>query len=203
MLRPAVRTWITYCSTVSSRRFLAVEVTASMVKELRALSGAPLLDCKTALAQDSVQGSMSKAIDWLRARGLKKMAQAQRSATEGLIALYIPSHNEDGSHRATLVEVNCETDFVSRNEGFQRFAASVSRSIAQNIGNHQSDNVALSEYDILPLSLSLLPVSSNSTKSLQSQSVQQALGDIVSSMRYCASSCGLLCSDGTTAVCRA
>ncbi|RYH22141.1 hypothetical protein EON65_19700 [archaeon] len=85
------------------KRCFSTEVTAAMVKELRALSGAPLLDCKQALAHETVQGDQKKAMDWLRAKGLKKFAQSQRVTNEGLLAAYIQPH------RVSLVEVNCET----------------------------------------------------------------------------------------------
>lgn len=88
---------------IVGRRCFSTEVTAAMVKELRALSGAPLLDCKQALAHETVQGDQKKAMDWLRAKGLKKFAQSQRATTEGLLAACIQPH------KVSLVEINCET----------------------------------------------------------------------------------------------
>ena len=82
-------------------------------------------DCKKALTETS--GDMDKAIDWLRAKGLSKAAKkAGREATEGAIVSYI----HGGGRIGVLVEINCETDFVSRNEEFQNFTRDVALQIA-------------------------------------------------------------------------
>jgi elongation factor Ts len=87
-------------------------VTAGMVKELRDMTGAGMMDCKTALTETS--GDIEQAIDWLRKKGLSKAAKkADRVAAEGLIGVGL-----EGATGA-LVEVNSETDFVARNETFQ------------------------------------------------------------------------------------
>ena len=87
-------------------------VTAGMVKELRDMTGAGMMDCKTALTETG--GDIEQAIDWLRKKGLSKAAKkADRVAAEGLIGVAL-----DGASGA-LVEVNSETDFVARNETFQ------------------------------------------------------------------------------------
>eukprot|EP01039_Chlorochromonas_danica_P009002 gene9002-9936_t len=144
----------------TSRMACTVEVSAAMVKELRGLSGAPLLDCRQALAQDNVSGDMQKALDWLRARGLKKMAQSQRTTNEGLIGVHLRDH------QATLVEVNCETDFVGMNQDFQRFVASV----CGTVDAQTASALERPGEEILKLSLG-------------ESSVERALGDIVSSIR--------------------
>jgi elongation factor Ts len=95
-------------------------VTAAMVKELRQKTGAPMMDCKKALSDSSVNGDIGKALDWLRAKGVAKAnSAAGRTASEGLIAVY-----SDGN-RSTIVEVNSETDFVGRNADFHKFVAAV------------------------------------------------------------------------------
>jgi elongation factor Ts len=110
MLRSIVRMPIATVSVqtvnMQSRRTLAVEVTAAMVKKLRELSGAPLMDCKHALGNEAVQGDLQKAMDWLRAKGISKVSSSTRETKEGLIGVL--SH-EGG---VTLIEVNCETGEV-------------------------------------------------------------------------------------------
>lgn len=101
------------------------EVTATMIKDLRERTGAGMSDCKKALVE--VGGDIDKAIDWLRAKGLSKAAKkAGREATEGAVVSYI----HGGGRIGVLLEVNCETDFVSRNEDFQAFTREVAMQIA-------------------------------------------------------------------------
>jgi len=90
------------------------EITAALVKDLRDKTGAGMMDCKKALAETG--GDMEAAADWLRKTGLLKAAKkASRVAAEGLIGLAA------GKHSGVLVEVNSETDFVSRNDQFKDF----------------------------------------------------------------------------------
>jgi elongation factor Ts len=101
------------------------EVTAGMIKDLRERTAAGMADCKKALVE--TDGDMDKAIDYLRAKGLAKAAKkAGREATEGAVVSYIHA----GGRIGVLVEVNCETDFVARNEDFQGFARDVAMQIA-------------------------------------------------------------------------
>jgi elongation factor Ts len=96
-----------------------------MIKDLRERTGAGMADCKKALTE--VSGDMDKAIDYLRAKGLAKAAKkAGREATEGMIVSYI----HGGGRIGVLVEINCETDFVARNEDFQAFTRDVAMQIA-------------------------------------------------------------------------
>jgi elongation factor Ts len=102
-----------------------MEVTASLIKDLRERTGAGMSDCKKALTE--VGGDMDKAIDYLRTKGLAKAAKkAGREATEGAVVSYI----HGGGRIGVLVEVNCETDFVARNEDFQAFTREVALQIA-------------------------------------------------------------------------
>ncbi|ACB80197.1 MULTISPECIES: translation elongation factor Ts [Methylorubrum] len=90
-------------------------ITAALVKELREKTGAGMMDCKGAL--NETNGDLEAAVDWLRKKGLAKAAKkAGRVAAEGLVAV------ESAGHHAAIVEVNSETDFVARNDGFQAFA---------------------------------------------------------------------------------
>jgi elongation factor Ts len=93
-------------------------ISASTVKELRDKTGAGMMDCKAALAE--TKGDMEAAVDWLRAKGLAKAAKkAGRVAAEGLIGLAAKDKE------AALVEVNSETDFVSRNDKFQEMVRTI------------------------------------------------------------------------------
>ena len=89
-------------------------VSASQVKELRGVTGAPILDCKKAL--ENSQGDLEQAVDWLRKQGLSSVAKkAGRDVSEGLIDSYIHPGNRVG----VIVEVNCETDFVAKTDDFR------------------------------------------------------------------------------------
>ena len=101
------------------------EVTATMIKDLRERTGAGMADCKKALVE--VSGDMDKAIDYLRAKGLAKAAKKSgREATEGAVVSYI----HGGGRIGVLVEINCETDFVARNDDFVAFTKDVAMQIA-------------------------------------------------------------------------
>ena len=100
-------------------------ITAEMVKELRERTGAGMMDCKKALGE--VDGDMEKAIDLLREKGLAAAAKkSSRIASEGLVEAYI----HGGGRIGVLVEVNCETDFVAKTEGFKALARDVAMQIA-------------------------------------------------------------------------
>ncbi|MBN9087201.1 MAG: elongation factor Ts [Reyranella sp.] len=104
------------------------EITASLVKDLREKTGAGMMDCKKAL--NEVAGDLEKAIDWLRTKGLSAAAKkAGRVAAEGLVGVAA-----DGT-KGAVVEVNAETDFVGRNEQFQKFVGSVARIALDNGGD--------------------------------------------------------------------
>ena len=95
-------------------------VTAAMVKELREMTGAGMMDCKKALA--ATDGDMDKAVEFLREKGLAGAAKkAGRIAAEGIV---VTALTDDGK-KAVVVEVNAETDFVAKNEKFQNYAADV------------------------------------------------------------------------------
>jgi len=96
------------------------EITAASVKELRERTGAGMMDCKKALAENN--GEMEASIDWLRAKGLAAAAKkAGRTAAEGLVGTAV-----EGT-RGAVVEVNSETDFVAKNEIFQDFVRNVAK----------------------------------------------------------------------------
>jgi elongation factor Ts len=96
------------------------EITAALVKELREISGAGMMDCKKALVETS--GDLQEASDWLRKKGLAAAAKkAGRVAAEGLVGAVA-----EGT-KGALVEVNCETDFVARNEQFQGYVGAVTK----------------------------------------------------------------------------
>jgi elongation factor Ts len=101
------------------------EVNANMVKELREKTGAGMMDCKKALAE--ANGDFAKAEEVLRKKGLAAAAKkSSRAATEGQVASYIHMGGKIG----VLVEVNCETDFVARTDGFQALVKDIAMQIA-------------------------------------------------------------------------
>jgi elongation factor Ts len=101
------------------------EITAQMVKDLRERTGAGMMDCKKALSESA--GDMERAIEILRKKGLKNIERrAERVAAEGLIYCYI----HPGGKIGVLLELNCETDFVSRNEDFAALAKGIAMHVA-------------------------------------------------------------------------
>ena len=102
-------------------------ITASMVKELREMTGAGMMECKKALAE--ADGDMDGAVDVLRTRGLAAVAKkAGRATNEGTVMALV---SEDGKTGA-LVELNCETDFVGMNEKFKAYAEKIARAAVAN-----------------------------------------------------------------------
>ena len=102
-------------------------VTAAMVKELREMTGAGMMDCKKALA--ATDGDMEKAVEFLREKGLAGAEKkAGRIAAEGIVMLNV---SEDGK-KAVAVEVNAETDFVAKNDEFQGFVETVVNQIVDS-----------------------------------------------------------------------
>lgn len=100
-------------------------INAAMVKQLREKTGAGMMDCKNALSE--VEGDVEKAIELLRKKGLATaQKRAGRALSEGMIQSYIHMTGKLG----VLVEVNCETDFVAKNEDFQEFAKNIAMHIA-------------------------------------------------------------------------
>ena len=101
------------------------EISAAMVKQLREKTGAGMMDCKTALSE--VGGDMEKAIEFLRKKGLATaQKRAGRAMSEGTIQSYIHMNAKLG----VIVEVNCETDFVAKNDDFKSFAKNIAMHIA-------------------------------------------------------------------------
>ncbi len=103
------------------------EITASMVKELREATGLGMMDCKKALAE--TDGDFKAAEELLRIKsGAKASKAASRVAAEGVVGVFISADGKTGA----LAEVNCETDFVARNEDLLAFAKNVAQAVAQN-----------------------------------------------------------------------
>ncbi|MCX7832399.1 MAG: translation elongation factor Ts [Actinobacteria bacterium] len=102
-----------------------MEISAQDIKKLREITGAGIMDCKQAL--NEANGDFEKAIEWLRQKGLSALAKrAEREAKEGLIDAYIHFQGRVG----VLIEVNCETDFVARNEEFKKFVHDLAMQVA-------------------------------------------------------------------------
>ncbi|MUO77748.1 elongation factor Ts [Agrobacterium vitis] len=111
------------------------EITAAMVKELREKTGAGMMDCKKALAENG--GDMEASIDWLRAKGIAKAdKKSGRTAAEGLIGI------ASAGTTAVVVEVNSETDFVARNDAFQDMVRGISTVALSTDGTVDAINAA-------------------------------------------------------------
>ena len=102
-----------------------MEITTEMIKQLRGATNAPMLDCRKALQE--ADGDFDKAVDWLREKGMATAAKrSDRDASNGTVELY--SHG--GGRVGVMVEINCETDFVARNEQFRNLAHEIALQIA-------------------------------------------------------------------------
>ena len=113
-----------------------MEITASMVKELREATGAGMMDCKKALSE--CNGDMDEAANWLREKGIAKSAKKEsRIAAEGLANIYI-----DGN-KAVILEVNSETDFVSKNEEFKAMIDEIGNAILKGSAKTMDEALAL------------------------------------------------------------
>lgn len=111
-----------------------MEITTEMIKELRSATNAGVLDCRKALTESD--GDFQKAVDWLREKGMATAAKrADRLASNGVVELY--SHG--GGRVGVMVEVNCETDFVARSEGFRAFAHELALQIAASAPHYVTD----------------------------------------------------------------
>ena len=100
-------------------------ISAATVKQLREKTGAGIMDCKEALSE--CNGDISKAVDFLRKKGLATAAKRSgRATTEGIIESYIHMDSKLG----VLVEINCETDFVAKNDDFKEFTKNIAMHIA-------------------------------------------------------------------------
>lgn len=112
-----------------------MEITTGMIKELRAATGAGMLDCRKALQE--ANGDYQKAVDFLREKGMATAAKrADRDASNGVVELY--SH---GAGRVgVMVEVNCETDFVARSEQFRNLAHEIALQIAAGAPRYVREN---------------------------------------------------------------
>ncbi len=103
-----------------------VQITASMVKDLRVRSGAGMMDCKRALVE--TDGDFDKAVDFLREKGIAKAAgKVGRETTEGRVTTVISSDSRSGA----VVEVGCETDFVARTDDFVAFCETLANQVAE------------------------------------------------------------------------
>lgn len=105
------------------------DISAKMVGELRQMTGAGMMDCKKALTETN--GDKEKAAEWLRKKGIASAEKkAGKTAAEGLVDSYIHT----GGRLGVLVEVNCQTDFVARNEAFKKLVQDIAKQIAANPG---------------------------------------------------------------------
>jgi elongation factor Ts len=118
-------------------------MSAKLIKELRGRTGAGILDCKKALTESD--GDLDKAADWLRKKGIANAAKKSgRIAAEGTVGTYVHA----GGKIAVMVEVNCETDFVTLNENFQALVKDIAMHIASEAPRFLSkDEVSQADID--------------------------------------------------------
>jgi elongation factor Ts len=122
---------------------VAIDISAKDVMKLRNKTGAGMMDCKGALK--ATDGDMDAAADYLRKKGIAKaISKAERTAKEGLVTSYI---NED-SNKGSLVEINCETDFVAKTPDFQEFVADLARQLANSGSEGELDRQNLDAYNL-------------------------------------------------------
>ena len=115
-------------------------ITASMVKNLRELTGAGMLDCKKAL--EATEGNLDKASEWLREKGISKAAKkADRIAAEGLVNILI------NGNKAVVIEVNSETDFVAKNDEFKELINTISNALINSNVSSVEEALKLSTED--------------------------------------------------------
>jgi elongation factor Ts len=142
------------------------EITASMVKELREITGLGMMECKKALLE--AQGNMQAAEDILRIKsGAKASKVSGRIAAEGVVSIHISDDNKTGA----MVEINCETDFVAKDEGFVSFAKLIAQSIAKT---NPSDLAALAN----------AMLDANTTVEAARQAIVMKLGENMSIRRF-------------------
>jgi elongation factor Ts len=120
-----------------------MEITTQMIKELRAATSAPMLDCRKALQE--ANGDFNKAVDWLREKGMATAAKrSDRQASNGIVEMY--SHG--GGRVGVMVEVNCETDFVARAGQFRNLAHEIALQIAASSPKYiKADEIPATELE--------------------------------------------------------
>lgn len=118
-------------------------ITASLVKELREKTNVGMMECKKALQE--TDGDIDAAVKYLRERGIMKAtSKADREASEGIIAARLSADGKSG----VLIEVNCETDFVSRNEGFVKFVDEIADAVAASGAKNLEEALAVKHGDL-------------------------------------------------------
>jgi elongation factor Ts len=114
-------------SNINKQEFKMANITAAMVAQLREMTGLGMMECKRALVE--VDGDIKKAEELMRIKsGNKASKMAGRTAAEGIVAISITADKKSGA----IVEVNCETDFVAKDEGFVKFANDIAAAIVAN-----------------------------------------------------------------------
>ena len=146
-------------------------VTAKMVKELREMTGAGMMDAKKALVE--TDGDMEAAIDWLRTKGLAKAAKKSgRTAAEGLVAIAV----EGG--KGVAVEVNSETDFVAKNTEFQAMVGAIARAA---LGVEDVEALAAADLDGKPVSEAITEAIARIGENMSLRRMASVSGDVVAS----------------------
>jgi elongation factor Ts len=150
-------------------------VTAQMVKELREMTGAGMMDCKKALVE--VDGNIEAAVDYLREKGLAKAAKkAGRIAAEGLVRIAF----SDDSRTAAIVEVNSETDFVSKNEEFVEFVENLAK-LALTAENNDIEAFRAMSFEGATVQDVLTAKIAKIGENMSIRRIEKASGDVVTS----------------------
>ncbi len=165
-------------------------VTAQMVKELREMTGAGMMDCKKALVE--TDGNMEAAVDFLREKGLAKAAKkAGRIAAEGLVKIALTDDNKT----AALVEVNSETDFVSKNEEFVAFVNDLAK-LALTAESNDIEAFKAMELDGATVQDTLTTKIAKIGENLSVRRIEKVTGDVISSYVHGGGRIGVLVVGG-------
>lgn len=151
----------------------AKPITPAMVKELRTLTGAPMMDCKAAL--DAENGDIEKALDWLRKKGIAAAGKkAGRATAQGLVSIQVSG---DGKS-ASIVELNSETDFVARNDNFQNLASKISSAVLAHLtGSSSADKTITGTYNSAVAEKTVQDVSGKDLPSGDTMNIPCSVGD--------------------------
>lgn len=150
-------------------------ITASMVKELREMTGAGMMDCKNALVE--TEGDLDKAVEYLKEKGLAKAAKkAGRIAAEGLVRIAMA----DDEKSAAVVEVNSETDFVAKNEEFITFVEDLAK-LALTAESNDMDAFKAMAYDGVTVGEALTAKIAKIGENMSVRRIDKACGDVLTS----------------------
>jgi elongation factor Ts len=163
-----------------------MSISAAQVKELREKTGVGMMECKKALQE--TEGDIEKAIVYLRERGMSRAAKtAGRTAAEGIVEVFVNPENNAG----VLVELNCETDFVSKNDEFQKFAQDVAQ-LALKTKAKSVEELAGADLNGKTVADTLTALIAKIGENMNLRRVQVLTGDVVSGYTHMGGKIGAL-----------